>query len=507
MSSTNGHSQSSNGTSVPTHPLIISNKPHTTTHSFPVYSPATGKLVHHFSSASIADADAALSSAQAAQPKWKTLPPAKKRDIFLKAAEIIESRREELSTYMVDETGAAAPWAAFNLNLATEILRDVAGRVSSISGSVPQTATEGLSALVLKEPYGVILAIAPWNAPYILGIRAVIYALAAGNTVILKAPEFSPLCSTGIVTTLHQAGLPSGVLNLLAHRPEDAASITKHLISSPIIKKVNFTGSTAVGKIIAELSGKNLKPVLLELGGKAPAIIWEDADLDLAAQECAVGSFLHSGQICMSTERIILHEKIADEFEEKFKQAAAKFAPEGTDPPVLINSAGVAKNQRLLKDAVEKGATILHGNHEEGKGTKMMPVIVKGTKKGMDLFYTESFGPTVSVMRVSSEEEALELANDTEYGLSAAVFTKNLQTGFRMAKGIESGAVHINGMTVHDESNLPHGGERPLPVPKGIIPPYASTDEFIGMKASGFGRFGAIGLEEWVRTKTVTFKD
>jgi len=461
MSFTNSHAHDSNGTPVPTHPLIISNKPHPTVNSFPVYSPATGKLLHHFSSASIDDADAALSSAQAAQPKWKTLPPSKKRDIFIKAAQIMDSRREELTKYMADETGASAPWGAFNLNLASEILRDVAGRLSSISGSIPQTATEGVSALVLKEPYGVILAIAPWNAPYILGIRAIIYALAAGNTAILKAPEFSPMCSTGIVTSLQQAGLPPGVLNLLAHRPEDAASITKHLISSPIIKKVNFTGSTAVGKIIAELCGKTLKPVLLELGGKAPAIVWEDADLDLAAQECVVGSFSHGGQICMSTERIILHEKIAEEFEEKFKKAAAGFAPEGAEPPVLINSAGVAKNQRLLKDAVEKGATILHGNYEEGKGTKMMPVVVKGTKKGMDLFYTESFGPTVSVMTVSSEEEALELANDTEYGLSAAVFTRDLLRGLRMARGIESGAVHINGMTVHDETALPHGGEFP----------------------------------------------
>jgi len=360
---------------------------------------------------------------------------------------------------MVDETGASAPWAAFNLNLASEILRDVAGRISSVSGTIPQTATEGVSALVLKEPYGVILAIAPWNAPYILGIRAVIYALAGGNTAILKAPEFSPMCSTGIVTSFHQAGLPEGVLNLLAHRPEDAASITKHLIESPIIKKVNFTGSTAVGKIIAELCGRNLKPVLLELGGKAPAIVWEDADLELAARECAVGSFLHSGQICMSTERIIVHEKVAADFEAHFKKAAAGFAPDGADPPVLINSAGVAKNRRLLKDAVEKGAIVLHGNPEAGEGTKMMPVVVKGTKKGMDLFYTESFGPTVSVITVSTEEEALELANDTEYGLSASVFTKDLRTGLRMAKAIESGAVHINGMTVHDETALPHGGE------------------------------------------------
>lgn len=442
-----------------THPLIIANKPHTTTASFPVHSPATGDLLHHFSSASIEDADLAISAAQKAYPAWKALPPAKKRDIFLKAANILDSKPDELKKHMVAETGASPAWAAFNLNLASELLRDIAGRISSIQGMIPQTATEGVSALIYKEPYGVILAIAPWNAPYILGVRAIAYPLAAGNTVILKAPEFSPMCSTSIVNALHEAGLPDGVLNLLAHQPSDAAAITKHLIESPIVKKINFTGSTLVGKIIAELAGRNLKPVLLELGGKAPAIICEDADLELAARECAMGAFLHSGQICMSTERIIVNEKIATEFEEHFKKAAAAFAPEGTEPPVLINSAGVAKNQRLLKDAVAKGATILHGDHENGEGAKMMPVVVKGTNKDMDLFYTESFGPTVSVITVKNDEEALELANDTEYGLSSAIFTKDLGKALRMARQIESGAVHINGMTVHDETALPHGGK------------------------------------------------
>lgn len=361
---------------------------------------------------------------------------------------------------MMAETGAAEAWASFDTGLAVEILKDVAGRISSISGSIPQTATEGTSALVYKEPYGVILAIAPWNAPHILGIRSIIYPLAAGNTVILKAPEFSPLTTTGFVKALHDAGLPPGVLNLIAHQPSDAAAVTRHLIEHPVIKKINFTGSTNVGRIIAELAGKNLKPVLLELGGKAPAIVWEDADIELAARECAMGAFLHAGQICMSTERILVHSNIIEKFEEAFKKAAAGWIPaEDAEKPTLINSAGVSKNQKLVRDAVSKGATILHGDPEKGYGAKMVPVVVKGTSKDMDLFYTESFGPTVSVMTFETEEEALALANDTEYGLSSAIFTSDLARGLRMARGIEAGAVHINGMTVHDETALPHGGE------------------------------------------------
>jgi acyl-CoA reductase-like NAD-dependent aldehyde dehydrogenase len=250
------------------------------------------------------------------------------------------------------------------------------------------------------------------------------------------------------------------------------------------IKKVNFTGSTTVGRVIAELAGKNLKPVLLELGGKAPAIVWKDANLKNAAEKCVLGSFLHSGQICMSTERIIVHKDVQQEFELLLQSfASAMFGEAG----VLISKAGVEKNKRLVRDAIAKGATLLHGSvdTQESSETRMSPVIIKYVTPGMDIYQQESFGPTVSLIIVDSEEEALRVANDTEYGLSAAVFTEDLRTGLRFAKGIESGAVHINDMTVHDETALPHGG----------------------MKSSGFGRFGSIGLDEWVRTKTVTFKD
>lgn len=457
--SLNGAASTLSDATTTTHPLLISNKPYPTKASFPVHSPATGKLLHHFSSASIEDAEHAITTAQKAYPAWRALPPPKKRDILLKASEIMASRKEHFVQICADETGATPGWGEFNHNLAVEVLKDIAGRLSSIAGTIPTTSQEGVSALVYKEPYGVILAIAPWNAPFILGVRSIAYAIAAGNTAILKAPEFSPLCSTAIVSCFHDAGLPPGVLNLIAHTPASAAAVTKHLISHPSIKKVNFTGSTAVGKIIAKLAGENLKPVLLELGGKAPAIVLEDADLAHAAMECAVGAFLHSGQICMSTERIIVHESIADTFEAEFKKAIGRFAPDGQGPGCLVSKAGVEKNHRLLSDAVAKGGQIIYGDMANGMGAMMSPVVVKGVKKDMDLFYTESFGPTVSLMAVKSDEEAVELANDTEYGLAASVFTKDLARALRIVRQLECGAVHVNGMTVHDESVLPHGGE------------------------------------------------
>lgn len=325
------------------------------------------------------------------------------------------------------------------------------------------------------------------NAPYILGIRSVAYALAAGNTAVLKAPEFSPRCTWAIASVLAEAGLPPGVLNVIAHQTSDAAAVTKALIENPSVKKVNFTGSTAVGRIIGSLCGQNLKPVLLELGGKAPAIIWHDADLKAAAHECTLGSFLHAGQICMSTERLIVHKSISSQFAEELKTAIETIFPSKADAPVVINTASIKKVKNLVTDATSKGATILAGdiNITESTETRLRPIVISGVNPGMDLYYTESFGPTVSFIEVETEEEALRIANDTEYGLSSAVFTNDLRTGLRFAKGIENGAVHINGMSVHDETALPHGGA----------------------KASGYGRFGSTGLQEWLRSKTVTFKN
>ena len=337
-------------------------------------------------------------------------------------------------------------------------------------------------------PDGIVNKVDHRNAPYILGFRAVAYALATGNTTILKSPEFSPRCFWAIGSVFKEAGLPDGCLNVLAHRTQDAPEITTLLIEHPAVKKINFTGSTAVGSIIASCAGKSLKPCLMELGGKASAIVLKDADLKKAAQGCALGAFFHSGQVCMSTERILVHSSIAADFSHAFKAATEAIFGANTPAPILVSSAGVKKNHKLVSQALDKGAKLLTGdpNAQESSDTRMRPIVVEKVTKDMDLYYTESFGPSVSIFTVESEEEAIELANDTEYGLTCAVFTENLGAGLRVAKQIESGAVHINAMTIHDEPNLPHGG----------------------VKKSGFGRFNAgAGLEEFVRSKTVTWQD
>jgi len=291
----------------------------------------------------------------------------------------------------------------------------------------------------------------------------------------------------GLCSVFHEAGLPAGVLNLLVHEPANAAAITESLIAHPSIKKINFTGSTGVGRIIGKLAGEHLKPVLQELGGKAPAIVWEDADLDNAATQCALGAFLNSGQICMSTERILVHKSVRAEFEKKLVGAISHtFGPQ-TDALILITGAAADKNRKLIQDALAKGASLLYGDatSEESIKTRMRPVVISGVNSDMEIYQTESFGPTVSLIEIETEEDALRIANDTEYGLSSAIFTEDLRRGLRFAREIETGAVHINSMTVHDESALPHGGA----------------------KASGYGRFNANhGLNEWVRTKTITYR-
>ncbi|KAJ5300171.1 hypothetical protein N7508_007414 [Penicillium antarcticum] len=468
-------------------PLIINGKDITTESTFGVTNPRTGKEVWQSSSAAATDAVKAVESAQAALPTWSKTKPAARRDILLRAAELFEKRGDELRQYQIDETGADPRFVDWILPLTVEQLKDVAGRVTSIQGAVPLTAEEGRSAIVYKEPYGVVLGIAPWNAPWPLGCRAVSYALAAGNTVVLKGPELSPRCYWAIVDIFRQAGLPDGCLNLVIHRPQDAVEITNVLIAHPAIKKINFTGSTAVGAIISSLAGKHLKPIITELGGKASAIILKDADVKKAAKACTLGSFLHAGQVCMSTERIIVHSSVAESFIEAFKQCTDELFPLSGLSPVLVSSAGARKTKGLVSAALAGGADVVFGSPvEESSTPTMRPIVLRNLKKDADLYYTESFGPTVVILTFESEDEALTIANDTEYGLSGAVFTEDLAAGLRVARQCETGAVHINAMSIHDDVSLPHGG----------------------LKKSGYGRFtGMAGIEEYLTSRVVTWRD
>ncbi|RJE25979.1 Dehydrogenase [Aspergillus sclerotialis] len=477
-------------------PLWINGRQRVTSNTFPVQNAVTEKPTYDCSTASEKDADDALAAAVSAFPAWSSTKPAVRRDILLRSADIVDKRRNELEETIRAEIGADAAFARFNTATTAEMFRDAAGRVSqSLTGQIPHPQENGQSALLYKVPYGVVLAIAPWNAPYLLGVRAALYPIAAGNSCILKGAEMSPRCHHHIGEIFHEAGLPSGVLNILYTERQHSRVITNRLIHAPPVRKVNFTGSSTVGSFIAAEAGQALKPTLMELGGKASAIVMEDADIELAARECARGAFVNSGQACMSTERIIVSKKIIEPFRQAFLKEVEGWDSGIGKPCILIQNAAVERNRRLAKDAETKGARILAGNpytsealpdSGEESQLRLCPMVIEGVDKNMDVYYEESFGPIVSLYGIDSEEEAVKLANDTEYGLSCSIFTTNLGSGLKLARQIETGAVHINSMSVHDEAALAHGGQ----------------------KNSGWGRFNAEwGINEFIQPKVVTYMD
>ncbi|MDV4158976.1 MULTISPECIES: aldehyde dehydrogenase [Rhizobium] len=452
------------------------------------FDPFTEKLASRAAAASLDDVAAAVDAAAAAFGTWSKTGPGQRRAILMKAADIMDSKVGEFTRLMIEETGATAPWAGFNVMLAANILREAGAMTTQISGEIIPSDKPGTLAMGVRQAAGVCLAIAPWNAPVILATRAIAMPIACGNTVVLKASEQCPGTHRLIATVLTEAGLPAGVVNVITNAPEDAPEIVAALIAHPAVKRVNFTGSTKVGRIIAETCGKHLKPALLELGGKAPLVILDDADIDGAVNAAIFGAFMHQGQICMSTERIIVDETIADQFVAKLAARASQL-PAG-DPRghvvlgSLISLDAAKKMEELIADATAKGAKLVAGGKRSG--TVVEATLLDHVTPEMRVYSEESFGPVKPIIRVSGEDEAIRIANDTEYGLSAAIFSRNVQRAMAVAAQIESGICHINGPTVHDEAQMPFGG----------------------VKGSGYGRFGGkAAIAEFTDLRWITVED
>jgi len=439
--------------------------------------------------ASLADARAAVSAAAAAFPAWSKTGPGERRKYLLKAAEIMEARTPEFIARMAAETGATPGWAGFNAALAANMLREAGAMTTQISGEIIPSDVPGSFAMGVRQPVGVVLAIAPWNAPVILGVRSIAMPLACGNTVVLKASELCPATHQLIADVLKEAGLPAGVVSFITNAPDDAPEIVNELIAHPAVRRVNFTGSTRVGRIIAETAARHLKPALLELGGKAPFLVLDDADIDAAVDAAAFGAFMNQGQICMSTERLIVDEKVAEEFVGKLAAKAGSLKAgdpkaEGTILGSVVNIEAVKRISELVEDATAKGARVVAGG--ESQETVMQATVLDNVTSAMRIYSEESFGPVVSVIRVSGIDEAVRVANDSEYGLSSAVFSRDISRAMDVAGRIESGICHINGPTVHDEAQMPFGG----------------------VKASGYGRFGGkAAIAEFTELRWITIQN
>ncbi len=458
----------------------------TTGRTFRRLNPVTGEVASEAVAATVADAVAAADAAAAAFPAWAALGPNARRAILLKAADALAAKGDAFVAAMASEIGATVAWARFNVMLASSMLREAAALTTQVSGEVIPSDKPGCLSMAIREPAGVVLGIAPWNAPVILGVRAIATPLACGNSVVFKASEICPRTHALIVEALEEGGLPAGVVSLVTNAPEDAAEIVGALIDHPNIRRINFTGSTNVGRIIAERAARQLKPVLLELGGKAPLLVLKDADVDEAVKAAIFGAFFNQGQICMSTERIIVVPEVAEEFVAKFTERAKALKagdPRDGKAPLgaVVDARTVEKVEALIADAVSKGATVTGAGAADGV---LLPAqVVDKVTSDMRLYSEESFGPVVAILRARDEDDAVRLANDSEYGLSAAVFSRDTSRALSVARRIRSGICHVNGPTVHDEAQMPFGGT----------------------KASGYGRFGGkAGIAEFTELRWIT---
>jgi acyl-CoA reductase-like NAD-dependent aldehyde dehydrogenase len=422
------------------------------------FDPSTGELFARVAQGSRADALRAVDSAFKAKDAWARMVVADRAALLLRAADILASRAEEVRDVIITESGSTFGKAMFEVTYCIDLLRSAAGDARHIFGDTLPLSMPGQIGMTVRRPLGVIAGIAPFNAPFLLAMKKVALALAAGNCFVLKPSDETPVTGLKIAQIFEAAGLPAGVLNVV---PGPAAEVGDVLINDPRVRMLTFTGSTRVGKYLAVEAAKNLKKITLELGGKNPLIVLRDADIDYAVRAACFGIFFHQGQVCMASSRLIVEAPIFDEFCSKMAARAKTYrVGDPRDPntiigPLIRPSQCVFIDQHV-QDAVTKGAKLLTGGTHSG--SFYQPTVLAGVTKDMQVYSEESFGPITSVIKVDSAEAALAVANDTAYGLSSGVITNDLQKAMDLALRLEAGMVHINDTTVSDEPHVPFGG-------------------------------------------------
>ncbi len=409
--------------------------------------------------------------AAAAFPSWSARLAEDRAALLDRIAGIIERRRTFFVEAMIEEIAAPAEWAAHNVAFAAEILRTAGTYANELKRVEEIQERDGIESRAERAPCGVCLGITPWNAPLILGVRALAMPLLCGNTVIIKGNEFAPRTFRLLGDAVREAGVPEDVLHVILTRSEDSEDIVEALIASPVIRRVNFTGSTRVGRRVAQLCANHLKRPLLELGGQAALVVLDDADLEAAADAAVFGAYLNQGQICMSTERLIVMDEVADRLIELIEKRRANLrvgnpAEPGIDIGPVISEAAAERLSGMISDAVTRGARLIGGGYV--RNTFVEPALLDAVEPGMRLYREEVFGPILSITRVANEAEALTVANDSEYGLATSVFSQNPARAEALASHIQSGICHINRPTIDDNPHAPFGG----------------------VKSSGYGRFG-----------------
>ena len=454
--------------------------------TFEDLDPFTGDVVAHVPASSRDDAKGAIDAAAGAFPDWEQTPPAARQGIFLKAADLLEARGDDVISWLARETGCTFGFGMFQLHFVSGLLRQTAALAYAPIGQVIPSDI-GAFSMGLRRPVGVVGAIAPWNAALILSARSISSPLALGNAVVLKPSELSPYVG-GLIwgEIFAEAGLPPGVLNVVTHAPGGAGEIGDELVENPRVRRINFTGSTATGRKLAEAAGRNLKRVVLELGGYNPLIVLADADLDYAVNATAFGAYLHQGQICMSARRIVVERPIADEFTRLLAEKTNGLKPgdpkeQDTIIGPLITESALQLVKGRVDDAVAKGAKVLAGG--EAVGPVYRATLLADVPEDSDFARNETFGPVAAIEVVDSAEEAVERANATSYGLASGIITSDADKGLALAQQLAAGIVHINDQPVGDEPQMPFGG----------------------VKDSGWGRFGGTAaIEEFTELRWIT---
>lgn len=454
--------------------------------TFEDMNPYTGEVYAHLAAGTREDARRAIEAAQAAFPEWSATPPGLRRKIFLKAADIMERRQDELVKAMMEEVGGTIGISMFQMFFVPGLYRMAAGAAYEVKGEIIPADHPNSFFMAIRQPAGVVSCFGPFNVPYILCSRSFAMPVAYGNTSVLKPSEEASVTGGILLAEIfEEAGLPPGVLNVITSSREDAVEVGDEMISNPAVKRISFTGSTDVGRIVAEKAGRHLKRAVLELGGKDPLIVLADADIDYAVDAAAWGAFLHQGQICMSTERIIIEKKIADKFTEKLKERALAL-PMGdpTNPAIaigpLINQRAVDLVHAHVQEAVAGGAELVCGGQYDN--LVYHPTILTDVTPKMRLFTDQTFGPVAPIVIVNDAEEALAVANNSKYGLSSGIITKDFTRALDIAMRLETGMVHIGDQTINDEPQVPFGG----------------------VKGSGYGRFGGqAALDEFTELRWI----
>jgi len=451
------------------------------------HNPWTGEVLATVAAGHAEDARRAIDAASQACVGWQAMPPGQRQLIFLRAADELARRADEIVELLAAETGCGRHFAEVQVSFSTSLLRQAANLAYAPTGFELPSDRPGTRAHAVRRPVGVVGAIATWNASLVLAGRAVVGPMAVGNTVVLKPSEESPLTGGTLWAELFdRAGLPPGVLNVVTHAPGDAGAIAEELLTNPAVRRINFTGSTVVGRRLAESAGRNLKRTVLQLSGQNALIVLADADLDYAVDAAVYGAFVHQGQICMCARRVLVEAGIADAFTERFvDRVAALTMGDPHDPATvigpLINQWALSLVTRRVEEAVASGARVLVG------GAPAPPcypaTVLTDVPPDAEIAFEETFGPVAILEVVDDAADAVRRANASRFGLTAGILTGDPYRGLELARQLESGIVHVNDQPVNDEPQMPFGG----------------------VKDSGFGRFGVgLAAEEFTELQWVT---